>query len=74
MQPAGPMKGTVFHIPTEDERRILDDLRVLLDDDRDQFARDIAAKAAQMRAYTAKIMQRITPAPSPHGTDPTPID
>lgn len=74
MQPAGPMKGAVFHMPTEDERRILDDLRVLLDDDRDQFARDIAAKAAQMRAYTAKIMQRITPAPSPHRTDSPPID
>jgi hypothetical protein len=54
----------LFDALTDDERMFLDDFRALPDLDREQFAKDIAKRAEQMREYLAKHLQRAgLPAP-----------
>lgn len=52
--PSAP--GHPFRAPTEDEMRFLEDVRNLLDTDREHYVKEIAAKADQMRAHWVKIM------------------
>lgn len=55
--PAPPSSpGQPFRVPTEDEMKFLDDVRALLDTDRDHYAKEIALKAQQMRDHFNKVI------------------
>lgn len=56
--PSSP-SGKPFSAPTDDELAFLDDLRVLLDSDREKYIHEIAVKAMQMRAHMEKVMGSI---------------
>lgn len=52
-------KGAVFEDLTDDERRLLENFRAMLDDDQKRYAEEIADRAAKMRAYTAKVLEKV---------------
>lgn len=54
--------GKRFDAPTEAEMKVLNDLRILLDEDRDALVAQIAERAAKARAFLRK-----------HGLDQDPI-
>lgn len=62
MRPAGPPAPSApsgaFNAITADEQRLLDDIRVLMDSDREHYTAEIAAKAAQMREHMEKLLQQ----------------
>lgn len=53
-------RPSVFEALTESERAILNDLRVLPDEDREEFARAIHASASKTRAFLGKVLKELT--------------
>jgi hypothetical protein len=49
-----PASSTVFDELTEEEKAFLMDYRQLTDTERERYTREIAARAAELRAYLAK--------------------
>lgn len=56
--PAPAAPSGAFNAITPDEQRLLDDIRVLMDSDREQYALEIAAKASKMREHMEKLLQQ----------------
>jgi DNA-binding XRE family transcriptional regulator len=50
---------SMFEELTDEEKRLLDNFRAMLDEDQKSIAEDIASRAARMRAYTAKVLERV---------------
>lgn len=63
--------GTLFDELSDDERRLLENFRAMLDDDQKQFSEEISARAAKMRAYTTKVLEKFgsTAKPAKHAAD-----
>ena len=51
--------GELFDALTEEEKHLLENFRSMLDDDQKHFAEEISVRAAKMRAYTAKVLERV---------------
>lgn len=59
LPPPGPAAPSgAFNAITSDEQRLLNDIRVLMDSDREHYTAEIAAKAAQMREHMEKLLQQ----------------
>lgn len=69
--PAPMAKGSLYQALTDDERRLLDNFRAMLDDDQRHFSEEIASRAAKMRAYTAKVLEKVgaSAQPARHAAD-----
>lgn len=64
--PPAPSAPTgAFSALTADEMAFLDDVRVLLDSDREHYRSEIALKAAQMREHMEKLLQTMKPITTP---------
>lgn len=65
--------STTYDELTDEERRFIDDWRILTDSERAHYAHEIAVRAAELRAYLAKAgvipfkPPVTTPTPSPSG-------
>lgn len=63
--PAPAAPSGAFNVMTPEELALLDDIRVLLDGDREHYRSEIAVKAAQMREHMQKLLQTMKPVTTP---------
>lgn len=59
--PTGPVPGELFERPTEEEIQLLNDFRILTDDDQEHFRKEIAGRAQLLRGYLERHMKRLQP-------------
>jgi hypothetical protein len=66
--PPAPSSGAgPFSALTADEMAFLDDVRWLLDSDRERYRAEIAAKAKELREHMGKVMSTLQPPPTIKG-------
>lgn len=61
--PAGPVPGSTLEHATEDELTFLDDFRILPDDEQAEIVARVSARAAALRDYLEKQLQKFQKAP-----------
>lgn len=76
-QPGKVAPGAALEALTEDERAVLEDFRILTDSDKERFAREIAARAKELREYLDQVLAKtrtVSPAPAAPGISSPPKD
>jgi hypothetical protein len=62
--PEGRVPGLVYQELTDDERKLLDDFRILTDQDQLKYSAEIGERAQLLRSYLDRQLQRLKPSGS----------